>query len=162
MLHIFNMEILSPVILLCSYPHVKQTCHDFLQHLNGIHRSIMFTMELPTKWNITTLRCPGKEKDGWHNEPYGIQENQTHGLILQCGSTEHHLAQKQQYSLLSSTVHELFVKIVCRMKSSNYSKPLKTMAIAVETFRMLYVPGTSTGQPLKSLWELPCFLTSTS
>jgi len=48
------------------------------------------------------------------------------------------------------------------MKSITYSKPLKTMAIAVETVSKLYMPGTCPGQPLKSLWELSCFHTRTS
>jgi len=33
--------------------------------------------------------------------------------------------------------------------------------IAGETFNMLYVPGTSPQEPLKKLWTLPCFHTST-
>jgi hypothetical protein len=48
------------------------------------------------------------------------------------------------------------------MKSNTYSKPLKTMAIAVETVSMLYMPGTCPRQPLKSLRELPCFRTRAS
>jgi hypothetical protein len=46
MLHIFNRWIFSPVVVLSSYLPVKETLHDFLQHLNGIHTSIKFTTEL--------------------------------------------------------------------------------------------------------------------
>jgi hypothetical protein len=54
------------------------------------------------------------------------------------------------------------MKILYRMKFSTYSKPSEAMSIAVRTSSALYAPGTSPGQLLKNLWELPLFHTSTS
>jgi hypothetical protein len=54
------------------------------------------------------------------------------------------------------------MKIVYRMKYSIYSNPSETIAVAVRTSSSLYVLGTSPGQLLKNLWELPCLCTGTS
>ena len=48
--------------MLSSYLPVKETLHDFLQHLNGIHGSIKFTMELEQNGTLSLLDVLVKKK----------------------------------------------------------------------------------------------------
>ena len=84
------------------WPHGKASLTNFLEHLNGLHKNIQFTMEIEENGRLPFLDIDiYKRKDG--SLGHKVYRKRTHTNLYLHQLSHHHPANK--HSVLSSLIH---------------------------------------------------------